>query len=343
MMLEQFGRPKAFYWDNGGDFDCLWVQGLMEGLGVRVIHALPGLARSKPIEPNFKRVSIWEEGLPTCTGRNPMRRPERLEKLETQFKGWVKKGGECPFPTLPDLRETYKVIFADINARQLRRPGMDYMSPEGKAWFSPLECWERLIVNVPFERVPQSALNSLMRDHRERKVRSGQIRMTFAGEEFIYMPAADYPSNVLADLNGKTVSVAVDPLDLGKVVVYYHDELVCVCQNLELVGMGEDAFKEAMKTQRRILRIQKEELKLVRAQGPLDPVANAQRALAAAGEFVEPQRQETTLVYTKHEQMAAALGGGGRERFALDKIEATRSWEVRPVEQGDEFDPLSDS
>jgi hypothetical protein len=341
MLIEKFGRPKNFYWDNGGDFECAWVEGLMTGLGCNVTHALPGLARSKPIEPNFRRVSIWERNFKTWTGHRTDVRPERLERKEAAFKQWKRTGkGDCPFPTLDELRQTYGVVFDEINARPLRGTGMGVMAPQGKRWLSPLESWERQASAVAFERVPLSALLSLLRDQRERKVRHGQIRMMFHGVEAIYIPTPEYPSAALADLNGKTVDVAVDPLDLGKVVVYYRGDLVCVCQNLELRGMGEAAFREGMKIQRRITKVQREEQRLVAAQGALDPVANARRALEIAGAFVEPQRKEVALLFAEHERAAAALGGGRVSTAAAPEIE---SWEVKHAEQGDEFVWFSDN
>lgn len=336
ILLERFGRPKWFYWDNGGDFESKWVGGLLTGLGTQVKHALPGLARSKPIEPNFRRVSIWERNLPTWTGHKTEVRPEKLARKEAEFAQWKKTAkGDCPFPALDELRATYNVIFEEINARPLRGHGMGYMAPEGKRWMSPLTSWERLAGKVVFERVPLSALHTLMLDQRERKVRHGQIRMTYGGFEAIYVPMTEYPPSILADLNGKTVSVAIDTLDLGKVIVYHEDRLVCVCQNLELRGMGEAAFKEGMKLQRRITKVQREEQQLVAAQGALDPVGNARRALEMAEPFEEPEREEVTLMYAGHERAAAALGGG--KKISLDDVPDGPRWEVKRPEQGEEF------
>ncbi len=108
-LLLEYGRPRAFYWDNGQDFECDWLNGVSQSLQVRVTHSIVKRARSKIIEPNFRALANFEKQTPWWTGHKPEARPEeRLEVLQRQQKRWVEgQDVERPFQILDEIAGLY--------------------------------------------------------------------------------------------------------------------------------------------------------------------------------------------------------------------------------------------
>ena len=250
------GRPKAFYWDNGQDFECDWLDGVLTSLKVKVTHSIVKRARSKIIEPNFKRLANFERGLPWWTGHKSDARPdERLEKLQRQHARWMKdESVERAFQTLDEVAALYDQLFVDLNRRPLKGVGMQTVTPNGRADQSPDTVWNSLISGVPREKVDRATLLFMFRERREVKVAHGQIRLSYHGAQFIYNPAADDDPLALAPFNGKAVEVALDKLDLQTVAVFYEDRLICLADNMELRGMREETFKADERVRRRMHR-----------------------------------------------------------------------------------------
>ncbi len=80
------GLPQSFYWDNGQDFECFWLDGVLKDLGIPVTHAKVKNARAKVIEPNFKPLAAWERTTPWWGGHKPSARPERLADRVREFE-----------------------------------------------------------------------------------------------------------------------------------------------------------------------------------------------------------------------------------------------------------------
>ena len=160
-LLLEHGRPKAFYWDNGPDFECDWLDGVLTSLKVKVTHSIVKRARSKIIEPNFKRLANFERGLPWWTGHKTEACPdERLEKLRGQHARWTKgESVERPFQTLDEIAALYDQLFADLNRRPHGGVGMQTVSANGgRADLAPDQVWNSLIGGVPHEKVDRATL-----------------------------------------------------------------------------------------------------------------------------------------------------------------------------------------
>ena len=79
-----YGRPRNFYWDNGQDFECDWLDGVLSSLEVRVTYSIVKRACSKMIEPTFQAMAAFERTTPWWVGHKPDARPERMEQLTAQ-------------------------------------------------------------------------------------------------------------------------------------------------------------------------------------------------------------------------------------------------------------------
>ncbi len=312
-----FGRPNGFYWDNGGDFECEWLNTVLLSLKIRVTHSIIRRARSKSIEPNFKQLAAFERTLPWWCGHKPDRRPEeRVEKLMAEHERWVKGKGERAFQTIDEIGELYAEVFADLNRREHNGQGMAKTTAEGRGWMSPEECWDSLIGSVVRETVPRGTLMFMFRDRRHVKVRHAQIQLSHRGERFIYNPSADDDPLALAPFNGKTVEVAIDKEDLETVAVVWEDRLVCLAQNMKLRGMREEDFKEDEKNRRRMTRQTKALLKQINDRvGVPGTVERLHRRTAEAEQRSEPARPQVVLAYPEQRKAAEALAGRGRGSF----------------------------
>ena len=123
-LLLEHGRPQAFYWDNGQDFECHWLDGVLQSLQIKVTHSSVKRARSKIIEPNFRSLAHFERQLPWWTGHKPEARPdERLEVLQTQHERWIQGQGRSS--TMPT---------SSSSARPRNWRGFDKPVPAGKEW-----------------------------------------------------------------------------------------------------------------------------------------------------------------------------------------------------------------
>ena len=339
LLFEQ-GRPKAFYWDNGQDFECDWLDGVLTSLKVKVTHSIVKRARSKIIEPNFKRLANFERGLPWWTGHKPEARPdERLEKLQRQHARWMKdESVERPFQTLDEIAALYDQLFLDLDRRPLKGVGMQTVTPDGRSDQSPETVWNSLIGSVPHEKVDRATLLFMFRDRRTVKVAHGQIRLSYHGTQFIYNPAADDDPLALAPFNGKTVEVAIDKLDLQTVAVFYDDRLVCLADNMELRGMREEAFKEDEKVRRRMHRWFKSLVTAAHQRVDVPtPIERLERRVREAGtEQPEPERQEVHVAYPQPAKAVAAMRS--RERFSSAASGVSLKSYEAPEDDGDRFD-----
>ncbi len=309
-LLLEHGKPHAFYWDNGQDFECDWLDGVLSSLEIKVTHSIVKRARSKLIEPNFKALANFERSTPWWAGNKPGARPqERLDELQAQFERWTAgKGKDRPFQTLDEVAALYDTVFADLNARPHSGEGMKGVTPAGYAYQTPDEVWTALIGGVVRQSIDRQTLLFMFRDRRKVKVAHGQIVMSFHGTRFIYNPSADDDPLSLAPFNGKHVEVAVDTLDLQSVAVFFEDRLVCLADNMELRGMREETFKQDEATRRRMYRWFKTLVSAAHDQvGISTPAERVARRAGAAPEVVEPQRREVAVAYPQAASAARAL------------------------------------
>lgn len=313
-VLRQHGRPKSFYWDNGQDFECDWLDGVLTALGVHVTHSLVRNARAKNIEPNFKRLAAFERSLPWWCGHTPEARPERLEERLKDHEKWEHGQADKPaFPWVDELAKIVSDILEDLNRRPHTGTGMVERTATGVRRLSPNEAWEKLIGGTVREKVRWETLQFLFRERRQIKVRHDAVRLTFHGIPFIYRPGGDFDPLALSPLNGQVVEVAVNKLDLQSVAVFFRGQMVCLAENVALRGMREEAFKSDARLRRRQRRWFREMMHCcieeVSVDGALERLQRRQEA-AAAGELAEPGG-EVTVMYPEAERAVAALAAGG--------------------------------
>ena len=340
-LLLEHGRPKAFYWDNGQDFECDWLDCVLTSLEVKVTHSIVKRARSKIIEPNFRLLANFEKQTPWWTGHKPEARPERLESLEKQHKRWDQgQDVERPFRTLDEIAGLYDRLFVDLNHRTHSGVGMEKVTPEGDAFMSPDEAWNSLIGEVTREAIGRETLLFMFRERRQVKVQHSQVKLSYHGKQFIYNPSADDDPLALAPFSGKTVEVAIDKLDLQTIAVFYKDRLVCFADNIELRGMCEETFKEDEKVRRRMYRWFKGLVQAAHDQvGVRTPIERLERRVREASSEPEPARREVHVPYPEAERAVAVMRTG--EQFSFQETDRTLvSYEIED-DDSDDFDLLT--
>ncbi len=306
-VISAHGRPKGFYWDNGQDFECKWLDGFLTGLGTRVTHSLVRNARAKMSEPNFKALALFERETPWWVGHKPGARPERLADVLAQHKRWMAGEDERAFQTLNEIGDLYGQLFPDLNARPHTGDGMEKVTPEGRAWKTADERWNELIGKVARETVPRDALLFMFRKQRKLKVKHGQVQMSYRGKRCIYHPAAEDDPLALIPYNDKEITVWYDHLDLQRVAVFYRGKVVCWAENLELRGMGEDAFKADEADRRRAHRLFRALITASHEQLDVPtPIERLEARRATASSEPEPPRPEVAIAYPEAQQAIAS-------------------------------------
>ena len=332
-----WGLPGAFYWDNGRDFTCQWFEGVTrkerrEGrigeldptwrgvlgtLDIRVHHAIAYNARAKIIEPNFNRVSNIDRALPEWCGNSPAARPERFEAMVKAHEAWVKGEREStPFRTMEEIASLYSAAIRDLNERPLEGEGMRKVTADGYGWMCPNEAWEAGIGAVPRRDVPAEVLHMCFAKRKALKVQHGEISTTHDSKLYHYRMSDN--SLKLMRLNGMTVDLAYDPLDLGEAAVYYGSRFFGLVKCVELRRMGETAFVQDMQDRavaRRQLR------KAIVAVHRMGPVAGYEERLARRAE-VAPARGDARV------EIPVAIEGPVAEAAEARQAEACPTEEV---------------
>lgn len=306
-----WGLPEFVYWDNGKDFRCEWLEGkrtqrretgrvgelgdswrgVLGTLGVRVHHAIVRRARSKIIEPNFGRISKFDETLPEFCGHKPTGRPESFAGMVAAHENWVAGARETtPFRTIEQVAALYNDAIEDLNERELQGEGMQKVTPTGRGWMCPNEAWEILIRRVERRMVPADVLHFCFAKRRELTVKHGEVKVTFAGRDYHYRMAGN--DRALMMLNGEAVEFAYDPLDLGEAAIYFQSRFVGLANCVELRRMGEDAFVEDERNRRTARR---EVKKFVAAVHQVIPVADPETRLQRR-KAVLPARENVARV-----------------------------------------------
>jgi len=259
-----FGIPRALLYDNGRDFTCQYlegrqirsrkagpvgelgdgVRGVLETLDCRVHHAIVRRARSKIIEANFVALANFERGLPWWCGHTPKSRPARFDELLERHERWMKGELKDPvFPLIEEVAALYDDLLAELNEREhCGGEGMQKVTPTGRGWMSPAECWERLIGAVERRTVPADVLGFCFQKRRKLTVRHGELQASFHGRLCHYRLLDSQIR--LMELNGREVELAYDPLDLETAAVYTATDgrFIGLANCIELRRMGENAF-----------------------------------------------------------------------------------------------------
>jgi transposase InsO family protein len=353
----QHGIPKAVYWDNGKDFRCEWLEGkhgrsgetgrvgeldttwrgVLDSLGVRVHHAIVKRARAKIIEPNFGRVSKFDETLPEFCGHKPTGRPEAFAKMLDWHEQWLRGTRPAPaFRTIEQVAAMYDDVLEQLNERELDGEGMAKVTPTGRGWMCPNEAWEILVRKVERRTASAELLHMLFAKRKEITVQHSEVRVTFHGRAYHYR-LMDDATRGLAGLNGRVVEFAYDPLDLETGAVYYQSRFIGLASCAELRRMGEDAFVEDEKARRALLRDAKALIQQVHAAIPsADPDTRLARRKA-----IQPARENVARVTVPAELPAAVVEAEAAARaerqFKFDQAPAEIE-SAKPVVEGeDEF------
>ena len=297
-VIMQWGIPAACYWDNGKDFCSKWLEGrpleleagmrgVLETLGIRVHHAIVKRARSKIIEPCFLATSLFDRTLPWWCGHTAQARPERLGALIAQHERWVK--GEAPAPAFPEIEhvaELYSEFLGTLNERDHPGQGMGKVTPSGRGWMCPNECWERLIPRVARRMVSPEVIQFAFAKRKRLTVQQGEVRTSFGGRQCHYRIIGQ-PIALMA-LNGREVELAYDPHDLGNAVVYAEGQLVGIAENVELRRMGEKDFVADERDRRAARREVKKFITAVHQQVQVPgPVERMERRMAMRPAMIE--------------------------------------------------------
>jgi transposase InsO family protein len=301
-----WGVPKACYWDNGKDFTCEWMEGnatrtrqaektgeldttwrgVMGTLGIRVHHAIVRNARAKIIEPNFVRIANFDRSLPEWCGHNPGARPDHYAELVAEHEAWERGEREqTPFRTIAEVADLYTRAIEDLNERPLEGDGMRKATPTGMGWMCPNEAWEVLTERVDLKTIEPALLHMCFAKRREYTVQHGEIKVTRAGKAYHYRVANN--GNALMALNGMTVELAYDPMDMGEAAVYYQSRFVAMVNNVELRRMGETAFVDDERARRTARR---EVKRFIQAVHDAVPVATPDERLDRRREVLPAER-----------------------------------------------------
>jgi len=367
------GVPSAVYWDNGKDFTCEWLEGsqtkarqvtkskelepamhgVLETLGVRVHHAIVRRARSKIIEPNFGNVANFDKMLPWWCGHKPTARPERFAELVDQHEEWARGERADPaFPTIEQVAGVYDEFLESLNEREHSGEGMQKVTPTGRGWMCPNECWERTIRKVERRTVPAEVLQLCFNKRRDLTIRNGEVRTTFGGRQFHYR-LADSSVRLMA-MNGSEVQFAYDPLDLGTAAIYHRERFIGLVNCVELRRMGEQAFVADERCRRAARREVKRFINAVHEQVYVPAhQERAARRQAVKPARIEPERLSipVTVPEAVSEAFAAAqtdrgfsfgAAASGAERGA-DLIRRADAEAYRDDDPDDEFEFFSKS
>jgi transposase InsO family protein len=350
-----YGLPTACYWDNGKDFRSEWLEGgswrgersarieglpekwggVLESLGVRVHHAIVKRARSKIIEPNFGNIANFDRTLPEYCGHKPGARPERFGKLLDEHEAWLAgKRPNTPFRTIEEIAALYgQLLEKDLNERDHTGEGMGKVTITGRGFMCPNEAWEILIRHVPRRSVSAEILQFCFAKRRDLTVRNGEARTTFSGESFHYRLTGN-PVALMA-LNGRTVELAYDPLDLEDAAIFCDGQFVGLASCIELRRMGEDAFVEDERNRRAARRAAKHFIEAVHEGVPFpSPEAHLSRRREIAPARTVPDRSEVAV--TLSPSLAAAVRAAEEEkRFRFESVPMLIEVEKAPEDQDD--------
>ncbi|MDR3701998.1 MAG: DDE-type integrase/transposase/recombinase [Candidatus Sulfopaludibacter sp.] len=356
------GLPTAVYWDNGKDFRCQWLEGgqqqnraakridglpekwtgVLESLDIRVTHALAYRARSKVIEPCFGAIADFDRSLPEWCGHKPGARPERFDSLLKDHEDWLKgRRPNTPFRTIEEIAALYDLKLNDLNEQEHRGEGMHKVTPTGYGWKCPNEAWEILIPKVQRRTIPEDVLQLCFAKRRELTIRNGEVQVTFAGKPYHYRLTSSRMG--LLGLNGRTVELAYDPLDLGKAAIYHESTFIGLAECLPLRHMGESAFVQDERDRRHARREVNRFIKTVHETVPTsDPETYLLRRQA-----VRPARLESGRL-----EVPAQLPAPIADARAAQQAEQAFSFEdatgdiavseAAPAVAGDEFNFFSD-
>ncbi len=294
---------------NAQEFDA--TRGVLAQLGIRVIHAIPYSARSKPIEPFFRNASYFERTLPGACGSRSVNRPEWLVEWEREFKAWEARGcdGNHPFQMWDQFRDLKDwFYFESYNKRSHSGRAMNDRSPEQVMR-------DEFVERGRARMVDPRALDLLMQKRKLRTVgNGGTFVLTWGGEDYVY----NHPA--LWAHQGKHLETSYDPYDLGDLNVYEPGAgYICTARCATLRHMGEEAFTEDIKERRRLERDTRKAIEQIQRMAAI-PTAHERmqwdRVISASEGDAGPlslQCAEPTAQLPERYELAARMKDGQAE------------------------------
>jgi hypothetical protein len=168
--------------------------------------------------------------------------------------------------------------------------------------------------------VPLDVLHMCFAKRKELTVQHGEVSTTLNGQPYHYRMADN--SLRLMTLNGNTVELAYDPLDMGEGAIYYEGRFFGLVKCVELRRMGEQGFVQDEKDRRGARR---EIRRAIEVAHKLAPVATPEERLARRAE-VTPQRLIAARVEVPVEVPASVV-----EATAAASEEKAFQFEVAPA------------
>ena len=204
---------------------------------------------------------------------------------------------------------------------------------------TPGEAWDLLSPKVPRRTVPINVLHMCFAKRKELTVHNGEVTTTLAGQVYHYRLSDN--STRLMLLDGNTVQLAYDPLDMAEAAIYYEDRFFGLARCIELRRMGEQAFVQDEKDRRGARR---EIKKAIEAAHHLAPVCTPEERLDRRAEVLPPRliaaRTEVPVdVPASVAEAAAATREEKAFQFAIAPAAVERLEQAAPA--GDDEDKFN--
>ncbi len=216
--IERYGIPTYLYLDNGKEFlnhafggrgirksdpSAEYGTTILERLGITMHNAMPGNAKAKVIEREFKNVcNDFSRYIDTYCGGSPDKRPDRLE-------GIIKEGKKIPL--LSEIRTSLELYIEGwYNNQPSKASGL-----QGK---SPNQCYDENLIKKRTARSYQLDLMMLRSERLQTVTRNG-VKVRISGIDTWF-----YDEELVQLYMGHKVYVRYNPEALDIVHVYNEQE-----------------------------------------------------------------------------------------------------------------------
>jgi putative transposase len=249
-----WGVPEIARTDNGKDYTSIYIDRVLQDLGIKQVLCPPFQPWHKPhIERFFKTFSHdIVELLDNFVGHNVAQRQKIRDRKSFSERMFKKDQAIALDMTADELQNICDQWCENYHHRQ--HEGI------GKSPFEQVAQWTQPIKTITNER----ALDLLLAQSSERVVSKKGIKLE--GATFI--------APELALIIGEPVLVRFDPIDMGRIYVFHDDEYICTAECPERTGIDRQRVaREATRRQRESIQAQKKALKQVAKQHKVGTIA----------------------------------------------------------------------
>lgn len=262
--ISRYGVPKEFYVDNGKDYRKIGKgalhaneaplglddagrvpmdprgEGLLQRLGIKVRYCEPRHPQSKLIESYFsiqsKRLDKYFGG--AYAGQRPDRRPDSCAVALKQHKLFLE--GKLERTPLPPASHGIQIGFYWNEWFNYEREH----SGHGMRRRTPMDVFNQLLPEDKRVKVDVRELKELFWNDREQRIVRNATVQLLTG---IFEGADQEAQARLYQLNGQTITVAVDPDDVSEAVAYGADGVLFRLVSQQLVAQGLNRSMEEVK------------------------------------------------------------------------------------------------